>query len=442
MAGDKGRVSAVLWNNRRLLEVSAGWGRRALGLAVDLGTTTVVAYLLELASGEPLAVKAEMNSQVAWGDDVVTRISHAAAEAGGLTEMSRAVVECIQKLARAACAEAGREVGDIFDCVVVGNTAMHHIFLQLDPGGLSLAPYAPVASSPLDLPAAGLGLGFAPDARLHLLAVKAGFVGADTVAAALAVGADMVQEPTLILDLGTNGELVLATPDDMLCCSAAAGPAFEGGHVTWGMRGAPGAVERVSVNPEDLAPTLVVIGDRPPLGICGSGLVSLVSALLGAGALEPVGSWDPDLDTPWLREGPNGLEYLLARASDTGTGKDLVLTRGDVSELQLAKAALAAGATLLMKELGVERIAKVLLAGAFGNYLDPADACALGLFPGVGPELVEGVGNAAGAGALMALASRTQRRRAQAIAEKMRYLELAAHKDFQSTFVKTLFFPR
>jgi uncharacterized 2Fe-2S/4Fe-4S cluster protein (DUF4445 family) len=269
-----------------------------------------------------------------------------------------------------------------------------------------------------------------------LLPVKAGFVGSDTIAVALALNADKVTEPTLMVDLGTNGEIILATPDHILCCSTAAGPAFEGGHIRWGMRGASGAVDKVKISAEDLTPSLTVIGGGPPVGICGSGLVSLAGELIKAGALMSIGGFDPDCPSTRVRKGSAGMEYVLASKESTGTGRDLVLTHRDLSELQLAKAAIHAGISLMMAELGVARIHRVLLAGAFGNYLDPMSACGINMFPGVDPQDVRGAGNAAGVGAIMALKSRKQRARARTMARRMRYMELSAHPGFNKAFVE------
>jgi len=334
--------------------------------------------------------------------------------------------------------EAGIHPGHIFETVLVGNTAMHHIFLQLDPLGLAQAPYTPVTADSVEISARPVLPESVPGAQIHVLPVKAGFVGADTVAVVLALDADQVTEPTLVLDLGTNGEIVLATPERLLCCSCAAGPAFEGGHIKWGLRGAPGAVDQVSVSADSLVPELRVIGDGPALGICGSGLVSLVSELVKIGAVTPSGGFDPARRCKHLREGTDGWEYLLAAKENTGTGQDLVLTHQDLSHLQLAKAAIHAGISLLLAELGLARVEKVLLAGAFGNYLDPVAACGINMFPGVSVENITGVGNAAGAGAISALISRSQRIRAQTIARRMDYLELATHPKFNETFVMSM----
>jgi uncharacterized 2Fe-2S/4Fe-4S cluster protein (DUF4445 family) len=243
-----------------------------------------------------------------------------------------------------------------------------------------------------------------------------------------------------MVDLGTNGELVLATRDRILCCSTAAGPAFEGGHILWGMRGAPGAVDGVCLSQADGVPVLSVIGGVAPRGICGSGLVSLVSELIAAGAVTPAGAFDSGISSPRIRDGQEGREFVLAEARETGTGRDLVLTHRDLAQLQLAKAAIHAGIALMMEELGVSRISRVLLAGAFGNYLDPACACGIRMLPGVTPDRVTAVGNAAGAGAVMALVSRAQRTRARALVEQMEYLELAVHPRFKEAYLDGMAF--
>ncbi len=411
-----------------------------LGLAVDLGTTTVVAMLYDLRDGRRLGVAAEMNPQVVQGDDVISRISHCESRPRGLARLSGLARSCIRELARAACRRAGTRPEHIFAATVVGNTAMHHILLGLPPGDLARPPYQPVKDGALELAAGELELDLAPGARVYLPPVKAGFVGADAVAASLAGGLDRVEVPTLLVDLGTNGELVLATPRHLLCCSTAAGPAFEGGQVRWGMRAAPGAVERVSLEAGPEQPRLAVIGGLAPLGICGSGLVSAVAALLGAGGLEPQGGFVSWRLGSRLRQGRQGREYLLAPAAETGTGRDLVITHRDISQLQMAKGAIYAGARLMLDQLGLARVERVLLAGAFGNYLDPADLCAIGLLPEVAPEMITSLGNAAGTGAAMLLLSLRQRKRARELARRLGYLELAAHPGFQDAYLEGMMF--
>jgi uncharacterized 2Fe-2S/4Fe-4S cluster protein (DUF4445 family) len=440
LRSDSGRVSVVATSEGRIMDFSYGWGKDCLGLAVDLGTTTIVVYLIDLKTGRIMSTKADMNPQVSQGEDVISRISSCRDNSDQLDRLGSLARECINDLAQDACDEVGADIDRVFQCVVVGNTAMHHFFLGLNPGNLGRSPYTPVASGSLEVSAREVGLGVSPQARVNMLPVKAGFVGADTVAVALALNADQVTEPTLMVDLGTNGEIILATPDDILCCSTAAGPAFEGGHIRCGMRAAPGAVDSVRVSDDDLAPTLSVIGEGPPLGICGSGLVSLVSELIRTGTIMRSGAFDREHIGPYIRKGTDGLEYILALADRSAADRDLVLTHRDVSQLQLAKAAIHAGTSLMMAEMGVTRLSRVLLAGAFGNYLDPVAACGINMFPGVDPQNVGGVGNAAGAGAIMALISQPERARARILAQRMRYLELAAHPDFKNAYVEGITF--
>ena len=433
-------LAVALRQGREIVDLSPVPAGPPLGLAVDLGTTTVVAYLCDLASGQLLAVSSEMNPQVAHGDDVISRISRCAGGPAGLAQLSRAAVECVNALAAQACAQVEAGPGRIQECVMVGNSVMHHLFLGLDPASLAVAPFAPVARGALEVKARSAGLALGSEAWLHWLPLKAGFVGADTVAAALAVGADGLSEPTLLLDLGTNGEMVLAAGGRMLACSTAAGPALEGGHIGQGMRGAPGAVERARFTPGDPRPQLRVIGGERPVGLCGSGLVSLISGLLATGILLPNGGLDPERAPGLVRPGPQGLEFLAAPAADTDHGRDLVLTSRDIAEVQLAKAAIRAGAEVLMAELGVTELRRVLLAGAFGNYLDPAEAARIGLFPALPVERIQGVGNAAGVGAVMALLSQSQRARAAELAQAMGYVELSGHPRFQDLFVDSMAF--
>ena len=261
------KISATVCEPATVVSLAPDRGQPVLGLAVDLGTTTIVAYLLDVDSGKPLSVQAAVNPQVSHGEDVISRISLCVKEDGGTALLSGLARECINTLARRACNEAGAQSERVFPSVIVGNPSMIQILMGVDPVRLGRAPFVPAVSGGPELRARELGLQFSPEAVVSFLPLKAGFFGADAVAAALAQGADRVREPTLIADLGTNGELILATGDRMLCCSTAAGPAFEGGQIQWGMRAAPGAVDDVRVSPADLQPHLSVIGGRRPLGI-------------------------------------------------------------------------------------------------------------------------------------------------------------------------------
>jgi len=433
-------IVVTLRDNHEIIHVSCGKQDGLFGVAFDVGTTTVVAFLMDLVTGKQLSVKAAMNPQIAFGDDVITRISFCLENPDGLEKLRSSIVLCLNELVVAAAQEARIDPNEVMEATMVGNTAMHHLFAGFDPRYLSMAPYVPVLQEGQDYKARELGLEIGRSAYLHLLPLKAGFVGSDTISCILATGLHKSRTPTLLIDLGTNGEIVFGNKNRMLSCSAAAGPAFEGGHIRWGMRASPGAIERVKIDLETLNVTWETIQQEKPLGLCGSGIISAVAEMIRAGIVLSRGDFDDQLQTPRLRDGEEGLEFVLAWASETIADQDIVITQKDVSELQMAKSAIHAGATLLMEEFAGEKVARILLAGAGGNFIHPGDARTIDLFPGCPAEKVQGVGNAAGYGACMALVDQSKRREAQRIAEKLEYRELAAAPRFQELFVSGMFF--
>ena len=265
-------------------------------------------------------------------------------------------------------------------------------------------------------------------------------MGSDTIACVLATGLHKTKLPTLLIDLGTNGEIVFGSRDGMVCCSTAAGPAFEGGHIGWGMRASAGAIEHVTIDADTLQVSWKVIGQEKPTGLCGSGVISAVAGMIRGGIVLTRGNFDESIESDRLREGENGLEFVIARASETAVNQDIVITQKDVAELQMAKSAIHAGITLLMEKRKGQTADKILMAGAGGNYIDHEDACTLDLFPGCVNGKIEGVGNAAGHGAYLALVDRNYRKTAEDIAREMEYLELAAEPHFQELFVSGMFF--
>ncbi len=433
-------VTVTLRDEREIIDLRPGRQDRLFGVAFDVGTTTVVAFLMDLVTGEKLAVMPAMNPQIAIGDDVITRISFCQEKPGGLEKLRTGIVECLNALIADASAEAGIDPGQIMDATVVGNTAMHHLFVGLDPRYLSMAPYPPVLQAGQTCKAKDLGLRIGASAYVYLLPLKAGFVGSDTVACILATGLHRSRTPTLLIDLGTNGEIVFGNRHRMLCCSTAAGPAFEGGHIRWGMRASAGAMERVRIDPDTLDVGWETIQHEKPSGLCGSGIISAVAEMIRTGIILGRGNFNEAVQTPRLREGEEGWEFVLAWALETAGKQDIVITQKDVAELQMAKSAVHAGATLLIEEFGGEPVKRILLAGACGNYIDPLDACTIDLFPGCLTAKVVGVGNAAGHGACLALLDKNKRREAERIAAKAEYCELAATVRFQELFVSSMFF--
>ncbi len=413
---------------------------RLYGIAVDLGTTTIAATLADLKTGRVLAHASRMNSQIRMGDDVVSRISYAMMHEGGGTELTEAVRSDLRALALELAAKAQVPLERIYEMVVAGNTVMGHLFLGLDPEAIGKSPFISVTRVPLDLPAAALGLGIAPAANVHALPVEAGFVGADNVAVLLATRLIERRVPTMVIDIGTNGEIAYGDHRGIFTTSCATGPALEGAEISCGMRAAEGAIEHVTIAPDTYEPVLQVIGSAEPRGICGSGIIDLCAELARTGLIGADGTFRKDLDTPRLRPfGKHSRAYVLYEAPEGG--RDIVVTQKDVRAVQLAKGALYAGAVLLIRARGGERPRRIELAGAFGSYIDKKQARRIGMFPADDDTVIDSIGNAAGAGALIALLDSNERRRARDIARSVHFVEAASQKDFQMLFYKGTLFP-
>jgi len=431
-----------------LVQVLPGRGpERLVGIAFDIGTTTVVGYLMDLETGQQLAVASQLNPQTRYGDDVVSRIAFSAEE-GGLEALQSAIVGCLSHLIAETTSQVGLTPRDVLAATVVGNTTMQHLLLGVSPAALAQAPYVSVVEDALALRAEELGLDMAPEARVWVLPNIAGWVGADTVGVLLATRLYAQEEIGLAIDIGTNGEMALGSRKRLVACSTAAGPAFEGAHLSCGMRAADGAIDRVRIA-QDVS--WHAIGDVPPRGICGSGLVDVVAEMLRARILAPTGviqngeALDGDGAQALrsrLRQNGRQKEFVVASSDEGAGGRAITITQRDVRELQLAKGAIRAGIEILLKELGIgrEAVKKVYLAGAFGNYIRPESALTIGLIPHFPQAEIIPVGNAAGAGAKMALLSRRERERASEVARRTEYLELSGRPDFQEVFAEALLF--
>jgi uncharacterized 2Fe-2S/4Fe-4S cluster protein (DUF4445 family) len=451
-------VTLTLWQNRLILRVQPGYQEGIYGLAVDVGSTTVAAHLCDLRTGEVLATQAAMNPQVRYGEDLMSRVSYANSEAQGLARLNRAIIRTLNDLAEKCARQAGIEKDDILDVVLVGNTIMHHIFLNIHPRELGGAPFALAVSSALDLKAADIGLDLHPATRLHTLPIIAGHVGADNVAVQLAEAPHEQDEMTLVIDVGTNAEIVLGDRRQVLVASSPTGPAFEGAQITHGQRAAPGAVERVRIDHQTLEPRIRVIGydewicpnsgegfpeQAKATGICGSGIIEAVAELYLAGVLNSRGLFEKTAAerTPRLRYNGRTAGYVLVDADQSATGAPIIITQNDVRQIQLAKAALYAGAKLLMNKLGIQKVDRIELAGAFGNFIDPFHAMVLGLVPDCALERVTAVGNAAGDGARFALLNRGLRLKASELARWAVHIATPLEASFQDEFVAALDMP-
>ncbi len=418
------------------------------GLAIDVGTTSVVTTLIELESGEQLASMSSLNPQAVFGGDLMSRIAFAQFNPTNLRKLHTRIIGLLNQHVAEVCRASGVLPKWIYKAVVVGNTCMHHLLLGIDPSHVGLAPYAPVMRHAAVLPAREVLLKIAPEARVCLLPLVAGFVGADAVAVALATR--LADSPALrvAVDIGTNGEVLLGSRDRLLACSAPAGPALEGAQIRHGMRGAQGAIDKVTVDADVHVHT---IGETPALGICGSGLIDLLAGLLDAGVVDWTGLIRVearDQLPPALRErvAMRGEErvFVLLRPGEAGARGEIVLTQDDVRQVQLAKGAIASGIAMLLHvgAVPLDRVEELMLAGGFGNYLSIPSAIRIGLIPALPVSRVRYVGNAASLGAQLCLLSEAERARADTIASRIEHVSLAAHPDFEQIFVDAMNFPR
>jgi len=416
-------------------------GQRPLGLAVDLGTTKIAGYLVDLETGEELAAIGIMNPQIGYGEDVISRLVHADRNDEGKHELARVVREGLNNLIVALAFKAGVTQEQIAEACIVGNTAMTHLLLKLPVHQLAVAPFVAASSSALDVKARDLDLDMAPGAYVHILPCIGGFVGADHVA--MIIGSDLDRNPHAVIgvDIGTNTEIVLHKPHEKYLTSAscASGPAFEGAHIRDGMRAATGAIEGLLITPNEIK--YKTIGDAPPVGLCGSGIIDTVAEMHRHQIIDRRGRLVRD--APYVRKNDHGFELLLVPGERSGTGRDIVMTQKDVNEIQLAKGAIATGLETLLEATHTppEDIKEVIIAGAFGTYLNLDSALDIGLLPRLPNAQYTQVGNAAGVGAKMALLSHKERTRAQHIAQRTGYVELTVFPGFQRRFALSMLFP-
>ncbi len=439
--------------HHRIIDVWPGfWEGRLYGLAVDVGSTTIAAHLTDLRNGSVLASSGIMNPQIRFGEDLMSRVSYAMMNPGGAVEMTKAVRAALNDLAVGLAAEAGIEARQIVETVFVCNPVMHHLLLGIEPVELGQAPFALATSGSLDLAAAELGLSaINPAARTYILPCIAGHVGADAAAVALTEEPDRSEDLVLVVDVGTNAEILLGNTARVLACSSPTGPAFEGAQISSGQRAAPGAIERVEIDPATKEPRFRVIGsdlwsDDPGFaeatastgitGICGSGIIEAVAELRLAGLMDPGGLLGSAEQTGTARMVPEGRThaYVLHDGRESG-GPLISVTQGDIRAIQLAKSALYAGARLLMDEMGVEKVDRVVLAGAFGAHISPRHAMVLGMIPDAPLDKVTSAGNAAGTGARIALCNLAARARIEELVGRITKVETAIEPRFQEHFV-------
>ncbi len=443
------KVTVAVHAGKQIIAVWPGFHESAYGMAIDVGSTTIAAHLCDLLSGELVAAAGLMNPQIRFGEDLMSRVSYSMMNPGGFVQMTTAVREALSQLAAEVAASANIPVEDILEATIVGNPIMHHLVLGIDPVELGGAPFALAVDQALNLSAKSLDLKIHPNARIYLLPCIAGHVGADTAGMVLAERPDLSSELTLLVDVGTNAEIVLGNRERMLACSSPTGPAFEGAQISCGQRAAPGAIERVRIDPKTLEPRYKIIGnefwsddprfgDANVTGVCGSGIIEVIAEMYLSGVINQDGVIDGALAATSDRIVPSGrtFAYVLKRGEVT-----LQITQNDVRAIQLGKAALYAGVRLLMEKLEVEKVDRIRLAGAFGSHIDVKYAMILGMIPDCDLTKVGSAGNAAGTGARIALLDSTSRTAIEDIVRRVEKIETAIEPKFQEHFVEAMAIP-
>ncbi|KXK11437.1 MAG: iron-sulfur cluster binding protein [Chloroflexi bacterium OLB14] len=465
----KWNVTVSVWQDKEVIEVQAGYVEDSYGAAVDIGSTTVALYLCNLRTGEVLASESEMNPQIVYGEDVMSRIQYSIEHPDGLEKLHKAIISTLNKLLKQAVKTvneklnetfgldtgetstrltrpASIKVEEILEMVLVGNSTMHHVLLNLHPKDLGLAPFVPTIHKSMDIKARELGIHINSSGNIHVLPTIASFVGADTSAMILAEEPHKQDENWLLIDVGTNAELILGNRKRLVCTSTPTGPALEGAHVEYGMRAAPGAIERVQIDESTFEPKYKIVGEDDwnkgkAKGICGSAIIDAVAELFRAGIVDSRGKFKKELSTKRVRQGEKGWEYVIAWAEETSIGRDIPMTQQDVRQIQLAKAALFTASRTLLKRSGLQDPDKVILAGGFGSYIDKEKAMLIGLIPDCDLKNVYAVGNAAGDGARIALLNVEKRNEIDAVTRKVERFELPTDPEFQNQFMLATSFP-
>ncbi len=437
------QITATIYDGHEVIQLRGGERSGLYGVALDIGTTSIVMFLCDLEKSKIIAVRTASNPQAAYGEDVISRMTHIQRDAAILTKLQTLLVNEINRLIADAATASGVDPDDIFDATVVGNPTMQHILLGVSPEPLGRGPYMTLWSEGCEVDTAAIGLRLAAGARVYVFPMAAGYIGGDTIAATLTRGEEFYRGTHLLIDIGTNGEVVLAKNGRLTATSCATGPVYEGAHIRCGVRASPGAIERIWVEPDgtlrwNAIPHHDHHRDARPIGLCGSGVISGVAALLGAGILRSDGAFATGHPAVRIERGTQTHEIVIVPANQSRTQRDIVITQADVRNVQLGKAALRAGIEILLREQKIKRVDRIYLAGAFGNHLDPADILSIGMVPPVPVGHVQSIGNAAGDGARMALFNRHRRRRAGELASKLQVIELSNRRDFQDTFIECI----
>ena len=438
------KINVSILYDKKIIKVESGDQVSQYGVAIDVGTTTIAAYLCDLKHGVTIDSTSMMNPQISCGDDVLSRISYCSTTDNGVEELRKILIEGLNELIANLAKKANICQNQIMDSVIVFNTVMEHIALGINPKYLGVSPFISTILDPFDVNARDFGINILPSGNVHILPAEAGFIGADNVAVLIAEEPYLQDKIKLIIDIGTNSEICLGNKDKLYSTSCATGPALEGAQIQCGMRAAKGSIEAVKINPVTLEPELKIIGQEKgivPIGICGSGILDVVAQMSVTGIIEPNGKFSKKVDSKRVRVTDNNKREYVLYFSKNSNERDIVVTQKDVRAVQLAKSALYAGAKTLMKFYGTDTIDEIVLAGAFGSYIDKENALKLGLYPDCHLDNVKVVGNAAGLGARLALFNIDKRNEAYEISKKVEFVEIATNLEYQNMFAKAMAIP-
>ena len=440
-------ITITLLNNHRLIDCESGNTVDAnFGIAIDIGTTTIVVYLINLDNGKTYSVASCLNPQTSFGEDVVSRITYISENENGLTELNSTLMNVLNDLIQKVCKKAKINASHIYEATIVGNSVMHHFFLNITPKYIGLSPYVPVIQQAMNLRAESLNLGISKQGNIFLLPLIAGYVGADTIGVMLSSEIDGEDAFTLAIDVGTNGELIIGNKNILATGSCAAGSALEGAHIVHGMRAASGAIDRITIDPKTLEVSYTTIKNKPPIGICGSGLIDCVAEMLKANIISRNGSFNKSLfrNDKFLKT-ERGMEFLITPPSEM-INYPITISQKDIREIQMAKGAFFSGARMILHYLEREhnyksKISQIFLAGAFGSYINKENAKFIGMIPDIPNEFIFQIGNAAGIGAQNALLDINLRKKAHDLLLRTHYVEIAVEQNFQKEFANAMYFP-
>jgi uncharacterized 2Fe-2S/4Fe-4S cluster protein (DUF4445 family) len=432
------KVTVVIWEQEIIAIEPADTTSRIFGYAVDIGTTKLAGYLLDLTTAKVVAAGSLMNPQIPFGEDVISRVNHPEPQ-----KLNATVIEGINHILKELKEKTGVQSHEIYEMTAVGNTIMHHLFLNIQARTLGLSPYPPVVRSSVIVNSAEVGINIHPNGKIYFLPLIAGYVGADTVGVILSTEIYKKDEICLALDIGTNTEVVLGNKDKMYACSCASGPAFEGAHIKHGMRAASGAIEKITIDPKTLELSYKTIDDEPAKGICGSAFVDLPAEMLKAGLIDVRGKFNKSIKYERIRQGEDSWELVVAPSGESETQEDITFSQKDIQQLILAKAAMQTGVLTLLRTLNIpkEKVKHLFIAGAFGSHINKESARIIGIIPEILLHNIQSVGNAAGTGARMCLVSKQAKKTAETISKQVEYIELAADANFQNTYLNSNFIP-